>query len=129
MGERWSVVSDRKPGFVHGQPAFRQIPYLRIMFLYNITVVVEDDIQAAVRAKIEEQIKSYPSPHIRLLELVNSPHEGTTYCIHLSAANQADIQQFQELYLTYLQQLASQEYAGKLLFFDSTLKYLAAPSK
>ena len=99
------------------------------MFLYNITVVVEDEVRAVVRSKIEERICLYTEGTVNLLELVNSPHEGTTYCIHLLAANDAQIQQFQQEHLTYLHELANREYNGKVLFFDSTLKYLADLSK
>ena len=94
------------------------------MFLYNVTVIADSDIHGAMREAIEQQLRPYPKTTVRLLELVDSPHEGITYCIHLYAEDEAAIEQFQQTHLQRLQQLANSEYAGKVLFFDSKMKYL-----
>jgi len=94
------------------------------MFLYNVTIIVDKDSHQAIRAQIEHQISSYQDPHVRLLELLNSPHEGVTYCINLQAASEETISQFQRSCLRQLKELADKDYHGKVLFFDSTMKYL-----
>lgn len=94
------------------------------MFLYNITVIVDSGAHEAVRKQIEQQIRPYRGMTVRLLKLLNSPHEGVTYCIHLHAETEAAITQFQQTYLARLQELTNADHPGQVLFFDSTMKYL-----
>lgn len=105
---------------------FVQIVYLRRMFLYNVTLIVENDIHEDVRRHIEQQLfsKNGAPDNVTLLEMLDSPHEGITYCIQLRADNRDQISRFQNLDISAIQQLANQQYPGKILFFDSTMKYL-----
>ncbi len=95
------------------------------MFLYNVTIIVENDIHDDVRKYIEARLfaQQHMAP-VDLLEMVNAPHEGTTYCIQLRSADTAEIELFQRQHVAAIQQFANSAYAGKVLFFDSTMKYL-----
>lgn len=105
---------------------FIQIVYLRQMFLYNVTIIIEKDIHEDVRRHIEQQLfdKKDVQNGITLLEMLDSPHEGITYCIQLRSDNKDDIARFQSQHISVIQQLANSEYPGKILFFDSTMKFL-----
>ncbi|WP_090604426.1 DUF4286 family protein [Parapedobacter koreensis] len=96
------------------------------MYLYNVTIITENDIQDIVRQYIEAQIQGRRDEKISvaLLELLDSPHEGTTYCVQLRAENSEEIAAFQQHHLAAIQAFANQHYAGKILFFDSVMKYL-----
>ncbi len=96
------------------------------MFLYNVTIIVEQDVHEDVKKHIEQQLFNQPeAPEaVALLELLDSPHEGITYCIQLRTENREGIASFQQRHLAAFQQLVSTRYAGKVLFFDSTMNYL-----
>src|SRR5690606_3371855 len=94
------------------------------MFLYNITVIVDHDVHEALQKRITQQLHTSEGVTVQLLELVGSPHEGVTYCIHLHAENEEEIVQFKQEHLLNIQQIAYNDYPGKVIFFDSTLKYL-----
>ncbi|SKB34371.1 protein of unknown function [Parapedobacter luteus] len=98
------------------------------MYLYNVTIITEDDIREIVRQHIEEHLKHYreATASVALLELLDSPHEGTTYCLQLRAAHNEEIALFQQQYLAPIQAFANQQHTGKVLFFDSVMKYLSS---
>lgn len=93
------------------------------MFLYNITVIVDQDVHEAIHDKITRQLQASRGATIQLLELLESPHEGITYCIHFHAKDEEEIAKFKQEHLLNLQKM-THGYAGKVIFFDSTLKYL-----
>ena len=68
-----------------------------------------------------------PSIHsdVKLLKMLDSPHEGHTYCIQLVVDDGQGIQGFKEDYLHILQQYIGTHYAEKVFLFDSTMEYLS----
>ena len=106
--------------------SFIDIVYLRQMFLYNVTIIIENDIHEDVRRHIEQQLfsKQEAQHGVTLLEMLDSPHEGITYCIQLRSDSRDDIARFQSQHIGVIQQLVNNEFPGKILFFDSTMKYL-----
>lgn len=96
------------------------------MYLYNVTIIAENDIRDAVKQCINAQFFDYPdtTSSLSLLEVLDSPHEGTTYCIQLRTENSDDILAFQTQHWNVVQELLSQQHPGKVLFFDSMMKYL-----
>lgn len=96
------------------------------MYLYNVTIIVENDIRDAVKQLLDAQLSKQrvSTPSLSLLELLDSPHEGTTYCVQLRCQRRAEIEAFQTHHLTALQAGLGERYQGKVVFFDSTMKYL-----
>ncbi|WP_257669848.1 DUF4286 family protein [Parapedobacter tibetensis] len=96
------------------------------MFLYNVTIIVENDIRDDVRKRIETLLFTHEGKKlpVALLEMLDSPHEGTTYCVQLRSENMEGITSFQTHHLAAIQQLATKEYPTKILLFDSTMKYI-----
>jgi len=106
---------------------FVEIVYLRGMYLYNATLIAERDIGESVRMYLTEQLndgKEGIGTGLFFLEMLDSPHDGVTYCIQLRAENRHEITSFQETYLASIRSQLETAYAGKVLFFDSIMKYL-----
>ena len=101
--------------------------YLRAMYLYNVTIIAEDDISEVVKQHLHTELFSTPNAALALslLELQDSPHEGTTLCIQLRCAERADIAAFQAGRLAAVQTGLAGQYPGKVVFFDSIMKYLS----
>lgn len=97
------------------------------MYLYNATLIAERDIGESVRMYLTEQLndgKEGIGTGLFFLEMLDSPHDGVTYCIQLRAENRHEITSFQETYLASIRSQLETAYAGKVLFFDSIMKYL-----
>lgn len=96
------------------------------MYLYNVSIIVENDIRDAIKAHLHAELlgEQQPDGPFALLELLDSPHEGTTFCLQLRCRDRADIAVFQTRGLATLQARLNQAYPGKVVFFDSMMKYL-----
>ena len=96
------------------------------MYLYNVTIIVESDISDAVKQYLQARLRDAreAAPQVSLLALLDSPHEGTTYCVQFRCAQQTDIAAFQRRHLDGFQTRLNEQYPGKVVFFDSTMKYL-----
>ncbi len=95
------------------------------MYLYNISIISEESVHQAVATWLKENIRLNNEFEARFLELLNSPHEGITYCIQLAADSENKIQAFQEVFIAPLQALISQpSFHGKAFIFDSTMRYI-----
>jgi len=100
--------------------------YLRTMYLYNVTIIAENDVSDAVIKHLRAELFGEQNPNLSLslLQLLDSPHEGATYCIQLRCQDSTDITAFQANNLTILQTGLNELYPGKVVFFASTMKYL-----
>ena len=96
------------------------------MYLYNVTVIVENDIREATKTHLHTELRGeqYRDETFALLELLDSPHEGATYCIQLRCNERADIAAFQTNELARIQASLNQAFPGKVVFFDSIMEYL-----
>lgn len=97
------------------------------MYLYNVTIIAEDDVSRAVKQYLHTELFSAPDagPALSLLELLDSPHEGTTLCVQLRCTAREDIAAFQTDRLSAVQAGLAGQYPGKVVFFDSIMKYLS----
>jgi len=101
------------------------IPYLRAMYLYNVTVIVADSVRETVLARIESTLATLQDhTHLSLLELMDSPHEGTTYCMQLQTDDLDRITAFRDRDLAAFQLALNSDFPEQVFFFDSTMKYL-----
>ena len=96
------------------------------MYLYNVSIIVENDIRGAIKEHLHTELlsKQQHDGAFALLELLDSPHEGTTYCVQLRCNDRAAIVVFQTDGLAMLQAKLNEQYPGKVVFFDSTMKFL-----
>jgi len=60
----------------------------------------------------------------KFLKLLDSPHEGHTYCVQLVFENPSEIPTFQQEKLVILQSHIATNYLEKAFLFDSTMKYI-----
>ncbi len=97
------------------------------MYLYNVTIIAESDIGEAVRSYLTGELvygAEGVDTSLFFLEMLDSPHDGVTYCIQLHAENRDKITLFQETHFAAIRAQLETVYAGKVLFFDSVMKYL-----
>ncbi len=94
------------------------------MILYNISVIVEDSSHDDVLAWIKQRLPQL-SAEIRLLRMLDSPHEGTTYCLQMTAEDDQAIASFQDELLPGLQQYIATKHTEKAFIFDSKMQYLS----
>ncbi|WP_262250153.1 DUF4286 family protein [Parapedobacter soli] len=105
---------------------FRHNVYLRAMYLYNVTIIVENDIHDAVRDDVRTHLLDNREQEVELsfLQLLDSPNEGITYCLQLHCQDRAAIDVFQTASLAAFQAVLHERYPGKVFFFESVMKYL-----
>jgi|GEM_PF-126454 len=101
--------------------AKQTIMYLRSMYLYNVTIIAENEIGKDVHNYLRGELLS---EGLSFLEMLDSPHEGITYCVQMRTESRDEIATFQSgpfsVARTYLETM----FPGKVLFFDSIMKYL-----
>lgn len=99
-------------------------PLSLCMILYNISIIVED----SSHDQVVNWLKSYlrkSSYETKFLKMLDSPHEGNTYCVQLEAADNAAIVKFQEDVVIELQNYLMTHHAEKAFIFDSKMEYLS----
>lgn len=94
------------------------------MFLYNVSVIAEETIHEEVVSWIQDNIVQSQKFEVHFLEMLQSPHDGMTYCIQVVLPTEEHIVDFQQVHLSPLQQLIAEGYKDKVFLFDSTMKYL-----
>lgn len=96
------------------------------MYLYNVTIIVENDISEAVKTRLHAEPFNEQGLDggFSILKLLDSPHDGATYCVQLRCKDKATIATFQAHGLAALQTGLNELYPGKVVFFDSIMKYL-----
>ena len=94
------------------------------MYLYNVSVIVEDSERQAVRDLLVSQLELARGMglSVRLLELLDSPHEGVTYSLQLEAADSDAVAAFQAEHVAPLQAKTNQAHEGKVFYFDSLMQ-------
>jgi len=94
------------------------------MYLYNVSVIVEESESQLVRALLISHLETARDKGlaVRLLELLDSPHEGVTYSLQLEAPDSEVVTAFQSDHLAALQAKTNQHHEGKVFYFDSLMK-------
>ena len=99
------------------------------MLLYNVTIILEDKAVA-------EWLKWMQEIHIpavlgsgkfvshRLLKVLDSPNEGTTYCVQYVAENLAEYEDYQANYAPRLQAELQQKFENKHVAFRTLMEYV-----
>lgn len=94
------------------------------MYLYNISVIIEESVHHEIITWIRKEFIPTVSPSAQLLSMMDSPHDGVTYCIQLQIEHAADIARFKETYLIELQHYLGENHNNKAFIFDSVMKYI-----
>lgn len=94
------------------------------MFLYNVSVIAEEAIHQEIVVWIQDNILQSKKFEVHFLQMLQSPHEGMTYCIQVVLPSEEHIADFQQVHLLPLQELVAETYQNKVFLFDSTMKYL-----
>jgi len=94
------------------------------MFLYNVSVIAEEAIHQEIVVWIQDNILQSQKFEVHFLQMLQSPHEGMTYCIQVVLPSEEHIADFQQIHLLPLQELIAETYQNKVFLFDSTMKYL-----
>ena len=105
---------------------FIKIGYVCRMYLYNISIIVEDTANAAVLHWVKSEfIPSLPvafSP--QFLSLLDSPHEGYTYSLQLKFDERQLVENFKAEYVSILQNHLMSQHPERAFIFDSVMQYL-----
>jgi hypothetical protein len=97
------------------------------MIIFNDTVIIEEAIQQKWLKWIKEvhipavmatgHFKSY-----QVLNVIDSPNEGVTYCIQYRADSIADFNQFYSKHLHRLQEAHNQEFENQFVIFNTLMQ-------
>jgi hypothetical protein len=97
------------------------------MIIFNDTVIIEE----AVEQKWLKWIKEVQIPAVmatgyfksyQILNVIDSPNEGVTYCIQYQADSIADFNQFYNKHLHRLQEAHNQEFENQFVIFNTLMQ-------
>lgn len=94
------------------------------MYLYNISLIVEENQHDLFIDWLKQEWFPSLETKTNLLKMINSPHEGHTYCVQMTVKNEEEISSFQQQYLSVLQQHIAVNHNEKVFIFDSVMQYL-----
>ncbi len=94
------------------------------MYLYNISIIVEESQHDLLLDWLKKEWLPNLSNETKFLKMLNTPHEGHTYCVQMIKNNESEIIQFQENYLISLQHHLATHHHEKAFIFDSVMQYL-----
>jgi len=93
------------------------------MILYNISIIIEDGAHHDLFSWLKNMLREI-SYETKFLKMLDSPHEGSTYCIQMTAADEETIQNFQTDVLQTIQAYIGNNHNEKAFIFDSKMQYL-----
>ncbi|MGO1520495.1 MAG: DUF4286 family protein [Sphingobacterium sp.] len=95
------------------------------MYLYNVSLIIEgsnhQDLLSWTQQLITEKAYS-----VRLLKMLDSPHEGHTYCLQAESNSQEEIDQLRSSLMKDLQEHINQHHREKAFLFESVMQYLSS---
>lgn len=94
------------------------------MILYNVSIIVEENNHLSVLEWLKSHLRA-SSHETVLLKMLDSPHEGHTYCVQYQAADRDLITKFQEEVVTELQHYLTNNHAEKAFIFESQMQHLS----
>jgi len=99
------------------------------MLLYNVTIIIEEtSAEAWLNWMQEEHIPEVMATGMfvsnRLLQVVDSPNEGLTYCIQYVAQSMKDYETYQQLFAPALQEDLNTKFRDKFVSFRTLMEYI-----
>ena len=97
------------------------------MIIFNDTVIIEEAIHQKWLKWMQEVYipKVMATGHFKsyqILNVIDSPNEGATYCIQYSAENLHDFNQFYIHHLHQLQAMHNQEFENQFVIFNTLMR-------
>jgi len=99
------------------------------MFLYNITFLIDESIEQQWLSEVKNNyiqtvldtgfFQSY-----QLLQVIDSPNEGSTYCLQFRTNEISSLQSYQNLYSAQIESNHYQIFENQLIAFTSTMKLI-----
>lgn len=99
------------------------------MILYNITVIIEESIETdwlkwINQYFVPEALSSNLLVSSRLLKVLDSPNEGSTFCLQFIADNIQNYNEFKNLHASALLDEHALEFKNKSVFFSSVMEFI-----
>ncbi|ERJ60512.1 DUF4286 family protein [Sphingobacterium paucimobilis] len=94
------------------------------MYLYNVSIIIEESQHETLLSWLQQSWTPTLPSDIKFLKMLNTPHEGHTYCVQLIVSDERQIQQFQSEHIVSLQAHIAQHHNEKAFIFDSVMQYL-----
>ncbi len=94
------------------------------MILYNVSIIIEDSNHDQLLDWLKGSLREN-SYQAKFLKMIDSPHEGTTYCIQVVADTEEVINNFQQDILADLQAYIATSHQEKAFIFDSKMQYMS----
>ena len=105
------------------------ISYLRGMILYNITIILDEEIHESwINWLKNDYLKNMMAQdHFishRVLKVLDSPNEGHTYCIQFIAETIEKYNNYKRLNTDQIQNNAPAEYLNKFVVFSTLMEFI-----
>lgn len=100
------------------------------MFLYNVTIIIEDTaaeewLQYMNEIHIPEVMATGKFVSKRLLKIIDSPNEGTSYCSQYVAESLAEYEDYQRNHAPKLQADLQQKFENRFVAFRTLMEFIA----
>ncbi|MGJ1204989.1 DUF4286 family protein [Sphingobacterium lactis] len=94
------------------------------MFLYNVSLIIEDSIHLELLDYTKKVLQQHPDSTLKLLKMLHSPHEGQTYCLQAVVNSEVDIEGLRELVIRKIQEQINAQHPEKAFLFESIMQYI-----
>jgi hypothetical protein len=99
------------------------------MLLYNVTVIIEDNAVAEWLSWMEEThipavMATGKFVSNRLLKVIDSPNEGSTYCTQYISESLADYEAYQLEFAPALQAELQHKFENRLVAFRTLMEFV-----
>ncbi|WP_160366875.1 DUF4286 family protein [Sphingobacteruim zhuxiongii] len=94
------------------------------MFLYNVSIIIEDSVHQSLFDWIKQELLSNAHPNLKLLKMLYSPHEGQTYCLQIMLEDEEAIESIKNGIIQDLQEHIVVNFREKAFIFDSVMQYI-----
>lgn len=99
------------------------------MYLYNISIIVDDENHQQLINWVKTTWLSKIENEVKFLKMLDTPHEGWTYCVQIITDNKQAIHSFQQDHVSLLQEHIALNYLEKAFIFDSIMEYIVGSSE
>lgn len=93
------------------------------MYLYNVSLIVEASNHEELLAWTQ-QFVARNTDTLKLLKMLDSPHEGYTYCLQSEVKDDKELQRLRVELIQELQEHINHHHAEKAFLFESVMQYL-----
>jgi hypothetical protein len=99
------------------------------MILYNITVIIEEEIEAGWldfinHTFVPDALASNLLISNRILRVIDSPNEGITYCLQFISDNLENYTQFKDSYASQLFDAHALKFKNQAVFFSTIMEFI-----